>query len=352
MSKFSQNLEKNSLWQLTKIRTLEFLRQKEAIFWTFFFPVLLSVGLGLAFRNKPAEKIPVAMDERSDNASFVLEFLNHSSDLKASLVDEKQAREDLRKGKYVAFASVKQGHFEIQFDPTHPDSRIARLALGQALQGIAGTKLVTEISEVKIATQGSRYIDFLLPGLIGMNILGSGMWGLSFAIVQARSKKLLKLFATTPMSRRNFLLAYVFSRIFFLLLSVAFVLAFGHFAFQIQIFGSFLHIACLSALGAMAFGSIGLLVAARVKSSESAQGWINLIIMPMWLLSGTFFSSSRFPDWLQPLIKILPLTAFNEAMRNIVNDGGTLLMNLSQLGILGAWCLLSMTLAIRFFEWQ
>lgn len=207
-------------------------------------------------------------------------------------------------------------------------------------------------TEETVAEPGARYIDFLIPGLIGLNLMGSGMWGLGFAIVSARGRKLLKRFAATPMRRSHYLLSFILSRLIFLFLEVAALLGFARLVFGVVVRGSLIDVAVCAVVGALAFSGLGLLVAARPRTVEGVSGLMNFVMLPMWLLSGTFFSAARFPGWFQPIIRALPLTALNEAMRAVTNEGLSLRSHWTQLAVVLAWGLVSFVVALRIFRWQ
>jgi ABC-type multidrug transport system permease subunit len=229
---------------------------------------------------------------------------------------------------------------------------VARLAVDDALQRALGRTDVMIAREQKTIEPGARYIDFLIPGLIGLNLMGSGMWGLGFTVVQARGRKLLKRFAATPMRRTHYLLSFMFSRLIFLALEVAALIAFGWIVFGVAVRGSILSVAVISLLGGLTFSGLGMLVAARPQTIEGVSGLMNFVMLPMWLLSGTFFSSARFPELFQPFIKALPLTAMNDSLRAVINDGASLASNWGPIAVLLAWCLLSVAIALKIFRWQ
>ena len=183
-------------------------------------------------------------------------------------------------------------------------------------------------------------------------MMGSGMWGLGFAVVEMRSKRLLKRLAATPMRRTHFLLSFILSRLAFLWLELVIVLGFARIFFHVEVRGSWLDLGILAVAGAFSFSALGMLVCSRTRTIEGISGIMNLVMMPMWLLSGTFFSSARFPDFAQPFIKILPLTALNDALRSIIIDGAPLAANTLEIGILAAWCVTSFLIAVRIFRWQ
>jgi ABC-2 type transport system permease protein len=348
------------LLELTLARMREFWRQPEAVFWVFVFPVLLAFALGIAFRNTAPDKTQIAVENTAADAGEIAAWISRTPELDPILLSPDEAAKALRTGKValvVRSGNQESGQnstpvFDYRFDPTRPESRVARLAVDDALQRGAGRADVATARDQNFSEPGARYIDFLIPGLIGLNLMGSGMWGLGFAIVQARTQKLLKRLAATPMRRWHFLLSFMLSRLVFLVLEVAAILGFAYFVFNVKVYGSLLSVILIALLGSMSFAGIGLLVAARTRTIEGASGLMNLVMLPMWLLSGSFFSAARFPEFLQPFIKALPLTALNDALRAVMNDGAGIAAVAASLGILLAWGLISFIVALRIFRWQ
>ena len=373
------------LFELTLTRVREFVREPEVIFWVFIFPVLLACALGLAFRNTAPEKIRIAIEEngKSVAVSQVVTALKRSGDVVPVVLSEEEAARALRTGNIalvVRVAQISDTRSQIsdprsqisdprsqnsdpgaqnafpqliyRYDPTRPESRTAKLAVDNALWRAKATDNSLNVQDETVAEVGARYIDFLIPGLIGLNLMGSGMWGLGFAIVSARGKKLLKRFAATPMRRSHYLLSFMLSRLLFLALEVAALIVFARVVFGVVVRGSLIDVAVCAVVGALAFSGLGLLVAARPRTVEGVSGLMNFVMLPMWLLSGTFFSAARFPQWFQPIIKALPLTALNDVMRAVMNDGVPLMSHWTQLAIVMAWGLVSFVVALRIFRWQ
>ena len=348
----SQSL--HPLLELTAMRIREFLREREAVFWVFIFPVLMTFALGIAFRNTAPDKTPVAIEATATDAkaSETANLLSQSPDITATVLSPEEAAQALRSGKVSIVVKPSNDSFEYHFDPTRPESRTARLLVDDVLQRGKGRNDVVSVGEQKVTEPGARYVDFLVPGLIGMNLMGSGLWGLGFTVVIARSRKLLKRFAATPMRRSHYLLSFMLSRLVFLVLEVAAVIVFATLAFGFTVRGSWLSVALVTMLGGFTFSGIGLLVAARPTTIEGVSGLMNFIMLPMWLLSGTFFSSERFPQVLQPFIKALPLTALNNVLRALMNEGASLPSNWIPIAILLAWCVVSFVVALKIFKWQ
>ena len=349
------------LVELTRSRLLEFLREPEAVFWVFIFPVLLALALGIAFRSKPVDTLRVAVRTGVPAEARISAMLRGSAGLTVVELPADEADRALRTGKVdvvvegVSVAAGANGEplaVNYRFDTTRAEGRAARLAADDALQRALGRPDLLSARDERVALPGNRYIDFLIPGLVGLNLMGSGMWGLGFAVVQARVRKLLKRFAATPMRRSHYLLSFMLSRLVGLVLEVAVVVGFGWLLFGVAVHGSLLDLAVVSLLGALTFAGLGLLVAARPRTIEGVSGWMNLVQLPMWLFSGTFFSYERFPAAVQPAIRVLPLTALNDALRAVINDGTPLAANWPALLVMALWGGISFAVALRLFRWQ
>jgi ABC-type multidrug transport system permease subunit len=221
-----------------------------------------------------------------------------------------------------------------------------------ALQQSAGRSNPVMTSEQIVNESGARYIDFLIPGLIGMNLLGSGLWGVGFTIVLARVDKLLKQLAATPMRRSHYLASFMLARLLLLLPEIIVLMGFAYLTFGVRMQGNWLSFLLIAVLGNLAFVGIGLLIAARTKTIEGASGLMNIVILPMWVLSGTFFSAARFPDLVQPFIKALPLTAVNDGLRAVMNEGASLASQSLPITVLALWTVFSFVVALRIFRWQ
>ena len=336
------------LVQLTLVRFREFWREPEAIFWVFVFPILLAAGLGLAFRNRPPEVIGIAAVTPELARSLRQEKLLDVEQLSAPA-----AEEALRTGKVALLAAPSSGGAVVyRYDDTNPEGRTARMLAEGAIQRAAGRVDPVPSSDRLMREPGSRYIDFLIPGLLGMNLMGSAMWGLGFAIVDARRKKLMKRLIATPMPRHDYLLSFVLARLLLLVVEVGVLLGFGAWVFQVPVRGSMLDLAVLCVLGSLAFSALGLLVASRAQTIEAASGLMNTVMMPMWIVSGVFFSAQRFPGALQPAIRALPLTAVIDALRANMLQGAGLAQVAPQLGVLGVWLVVCFTLALKLFRWR
>jgi len=239
-----------------------------------------------------------------------------------------------------------------RYDSTRTESGLARLEVDDVLQRERGRKDLVAVRDDRAVAPGSRYIDFLIPGLLGMNLLGSGIWGVGFSVVQARQRKLLKRYMATPMRRSHYLLSFILSRLVFLIVEVVALVGFGWLLFGVAVRGSFATLAGITILGSFSFAGLGLLVASRAKTIEGVSGLMNLVMLPMWILSGTFFSYARFPDAMIPFVKALPLTALNDALRAVMIDGAAVTSLVTPLVIVVAWGAVSFVIALKIFRWR
>ena len=350
--------QRNGRWSgyrhLLAVRLLELKREPEVVFWVFVFPILLALGLGIAFRNKPADAVRVAIVtgiESQDAQSLLARSPQHDL-FKTQVLSADEARTGFRLGKFdVVIEPDSKGGLEYRYDPARPESVLAKTEVNDALQSAAGRKDVVATTAVSSSEPGSRYIDFLIPDLLGMNLMNSGLWGIGFALVDMRQRKLLKRFVGTPMRRGDFLLAIMTSRLLLMVIEIGLLLVFGVLFFHMRVLGSVFSIALLGGLGSLAFGGVGLLTASRAQKIESISGLINLVMMPMWIFSGVFFSYERFPAVIHPLIKALPLTALNDALRASILEGTPLLQQWPRLLILALWGGISFVLALKWFRW-
>ncbi len=331
-------------------RFRDFLREPAAVFWVYGFPLLLALGLGLAFRNRPAERIFVDVQEHAA-AAQVAASLRESPEFAVAVQAPLECRERLRLGK-TSIVVIPGEDYTYVYDPARPESALARRKVDDALQRAAGRRDPVATREEQLVAPGARYIDFLVPGLLGMNLMGSGMWGVGFVIVDMRVRKLLKRFVATPMKKTDFLWSMIGSRLVFTVPELVVILGAGAVFFGIAVRGSLLEIFLLSVVGAMTFAGLGLLVASRAQRIETVSGLMNLIMLPMWLLSGIFFSPDRFPDLVQPLVQALPLTQLNYALRAVILEGASLASQGWRIAVLALWGGLSFVLALRWFRWS
>jgi ABC-type multidrug transport system permease subunit len=340
------------LEELFRARTLEFLREPEAVFWVYVFPLLLMVGLGIAFRsggNGPV-RVAVVVGARSEG---IREALATRGGFEPEVLDRETALAYHARGIVdIVVVPLEGAGCEYIYDPQRQGTDAARLLVDGVIQESAGRTDPVPTRVVTSTEPGGRYIDWLIPGLMGMNVMGSGLWGLGFVTVDLRMRKLLKRFAATPMRRSDFLLALAGSRLVLLLTEMAVILALGRFLFDVPIRGSLLAIGVVTLLGAMCFSGLGLLVGSRADKIETVSGLLNVVMLPMWILSGIFFAAERFPASMQPFVQALPLTQLNNALRAVILDGMPLHTQGLAILTLALFASVSFTMALRWFRWN
>jgi ABC-type multidrug transport system permease subunit len=338
------------LWQLAVARVREFYREPQAIFWVYVFPLLLALALGVAFRDKPVDKIFVDVVQGPGDEDLV-NYLRQNPRFRVETHPAEEAGKRLEQGKtevVVAPGASANSLPEYTFDKNRLESENARNAVDSfLLHNARGDKAIDHT----LPERSGSYITFLIPGLIGMNLMGGGLWGVGFATVDLRIRKLLKRLIATPMRRSDFLLSIALSRMLFALPEIVVLLVFARLIFGVEVKGSYVELAALVLLGSMCFMGVGLLVACRATTMEAVSGLMNLVMLPMYIVSGVFFSSKHFPDVVQPLIKLLPLTALNDALRAVMTDGEPLLQHWPELLVITAWGVVSFVLALRWFRW-
>lgn len=341
---------RSELLELTRMRVKLFMREPEAVFWVFLFPVIMAVVLGFAFRESEPEPSKVVILPGSEAAVLAKKLEVAGLEVEVAQ-DAASARRKLRRGAIDALLEATAPP-RFQFDGQRAESEMARLRVLEALARAERGGEGPELREERVTEHGSRYIDFLFPGLLGMNLMGTGIWAVGFAVVDARQKKLLKRMLVTPMRRTSFLLSFVMSRFVFLCLEVLVLLLFALWILDVPFRGSTWLFTLTSVLGALCFAGVGLLIAARPKTIEGVSGLMNFTMMPMWLCSGVFFSYERFPETLHPLMQAIPLTALNDALRDLMLDGAGLVDILPEIGVMTAWAVASFAIALKIFRWQ
>jgi len=342
----------NPIVELTLMRLREIGREPGVLFWAFGFPLLLSLALGIAFRVRGPEPVVVGA------------LPGVSAEIQRALADAKVHLKAL--GGATAEAELRSGRVSLllvppsdprqplifRFDPSRPEARSARSTVNEILQRAAGQTEPRPVRDEAVHEPGSRYIDFLIPGLIAMNLMSGSMWGVAWVVVNMRVRKLLKRLLAAPMRRRDLMIAIGLARLVLIPVELVVILAFSRIFFSVQVTGSYLALVVVAFAGSACFAAMAIGVASRAQNTETISGLMNLIMLPMFITSGVFFSSRNFPDLLQPVIRILPLTAMCDGMRAVMIDGAGLGGVLPSLLILVLWGVPSFLLGLRYFRWN
>jgi ABC-type multidrug transport system permease subunit len=338
------------LVELTLARIREFIREPEALFWSFVFPIVVSLALAMAFPSRADRDVLVGI-EGGQRAEDLRAALSGAAGISIREVSRDEEQRALREG-LVHIVVVPTTPPTYRFDPAREESRLARAVVDDALKRAGGRREPWHAREEAQAVAGSRYIDWFIPGLIAMGIMTNGMWSIGFGIVQARVRKLLKRMVASPMRKREFLLAQMLARLLFLAPEVLVPLVFAVIAFGMPINGDAATIAVVTVIGALSFAALGLLISCRVRTFEALSGLMNLVMLPMWIVSGVFFSAANFPQAFQPVIQALPLTALIDALRAVILDGESLAGIRSELLLLVGWGMVPFFAALRLFSWR
>jgi ABC-type polysaccharide/polyol phosphate export permease len=340
------------LLQLLLSRLRTFYREPHALFWVYGFPLIMALALGTALRNRKPEPLHVDI-EAGPFAEEARSYLAGKG-IEAEIHTEAICREHRHVGKVPLVVRFRSdGSWQFVYDETQTEAVSAWYQVDDALlRWKSSASSGPDVQDELVTERGNRYIDWFMPGLIGMNIMGGGLWGIGFVVVDMRVRKLMKRLLATPMKRPHFLLAMLLGRMVMLLPEMATLLLFATLVFGVPLRGDPITLVLVIFTGAAAFAGIGLLVACRTEKTETVSGLMNLVMLPMWLLSGVFFSSKRFPDATQPFIQALPLTQLNDALREVMLEGASLPTVAWRLGILATFALVTFVLALKWFRWQ
>lgn len=346
MSKFRE------LAELSRVRWLLFVREPEALFWVFVFPLVLAAVLGFAFRSGGAPTSHVGVLD-TDVGRALEERLALVEGVEVSrFASEEEAAVALRSADVDALVLGGEPPL-VRLDPAREQAETARLRIDRAFElDPLAEPPPARITVEPVSERGSRYIDFLFPGLLGMNLMGTGMWSIGFSVAELRQRKVLKRMLVTPMRRSSFLMSFLIARLAFLAAEVGMLMLFASWVLGVPFRANVLGFGLVCLLGAFVFSGLGLLAASRAKTIQGVSGILNFVMMPMWLFSGVFFSYERFPDILHPLLRMLPLTALNDALREMTIDGASLLEVGPEIAVQLVWAVLGFLAALKLFRWE
>jgi len=347
----------------------EFFREPEVIFWVFFFPIGLSWILGIAFDIKGENTRVIGVIENSNSTNATLhQLIQQAAARYAStpskyfsagiknpfnfiFTDRQGALTALKQGKFEVFIelSVKNGKLLYYFDPKNSEARLTFLLLEKYFS--PGESKGIESQPAPLVIPGSRYIDFLIPGLLAMEIMNSAMWGIGWSLIEFRSKKLLRRMAASPMNRNIFVLSHIIARLAFGIIEFLAIYLFALFYFKVKIQGSLIALGIVYISSIFAFGGMAMLFAARTASTRVGNGIINVITLPMMMLSGIFFSYHNFPDWAIPIIQLLPLALITDSIRSIFLEGTRIPQILVPSLALLTLGIIFISISLKIFKW-
>jgi ABC-type multidrug transport system permease subunit len=369
------------LWQLTVSLFRELIREPGVLFWGIAFPILMSLGLGMAFTRKAdilrkVAVIPSSGTTITDTSSLYL-FLDRKCEKqeaktdddpgwKFTLKEEKlsnsvflfysmewdEAIVKLKRGTVNLILKEENGITEYHFDPMNSDAELTFLKLHEIIDS-KGIKVTESEGVIRPLTiEGTRYIDFLVPGLLTLGVMMSTMWGISYGLIEKRSKKLLRRLVATPMRKSHFLVALMTVRLTMNIIEALVLLVFAMIAFKLKIQGSIAALFVLFIAGNIAFSGIAILFSSHTSNTEVGNGIINAVTMPMMILSGIFFSYHNFPDWSIGVIQKLPLTMLTDSVRSILNEGAGFPEVAMPVAILSGIGVICFSTGLKIFKWH
>lgn len=345
----------NSLIQLVSLHLKTFFREPGILFWALGFPVVMAWILGIAFSGTKETKASIMMVNATNEASSRLtekvigEDIYNPSRLKILQGNYNEAITAMRRGEIELFIELRKDSMVFHYDPMDPDAAKVYLMLEREF---SKNEIVRRKSKVEpLVTTGNRYIDFLIPGLLALGIMNSCVWGIGWSLIEMRMKKLLRRMVATPMKKSVFMLSHFIARMFLCVFEALVLLLFARLYFDIRIEGSMFAFILIFLSGMIAFSGIAVLMAAKVANSQIGNGLVNAITLPMMILSGIFFSYQNFPEWVLPVIKILPLTTLADSLRFIFTEGagiGKIWIHSLVLIVEGVGCYL---IGLRIYKW-
>lgn len=336
---------------LAVVRTTfrEFWRTPEAVFWTYGFPMVMTIVLGFSFQPKPSPPVAVAIVAGPD-AAAMREVLAPRPRLAVEVLDAAEADRALARGRVALLVRGTPAAPVLRADPARPETELAQLLVERALRDAKDGAASPPVIEAENRA-GSRYVDFLVPGLIGLNLLGAGMWGVGYNLVNLRTQHLLRRLFVTPMRPSEFLLGFMIGRFALVLPEAAAVAAFGSLVWGVPFRGSWLAFLVLVSVGGFAFSGLGCLLASRARTLEGIGGLMNACSLPMWVVGGVFFENARLEGVMRWIAEVLPLTHLNRALRDVMLEPAGLFDVAVPLGALLAFGLATFALAMRWFRW-
>lgn len=352
-------MKSKQIAHLVLVNFKNFFREPGALFWSFAFPIAMAWVLGVAFSGSPEKKykILVAGDSTmqklfpAQSSPFTAAIgTGTGTTVNAEFTTASPSALDaaLKNGTCILYIDLQKGEPVFHYDPGNAEAVNLFLLLDRELALKANRK--TYVTE-KITTKGTRYIDFLIPGLLALGVMNSCVWGISWYLIELRMKKLLRRMVATPMKKSSFILSHFITRLLLTLFESVILTLFAWVFFGLEMTGSFLALILIYLSGVLAFGGIGLMLASRTQSTHVANGLINAVVLPMTIVSGIFFSYQSFPQWMVYIIKVLPLTLLSDSVRAIFNEGAGVADVLLPCSLLSGLGLVLYLLGLKIFKW-
>lgn len=358
------------MWAVTKASLIATFRSPQSIFFSLFFPIVLIWIFGSLGRGG-TPSVDVAFEKNIDTTNEFYSFLKQNPVLHIIDDKKKDINDELRKGRIAAVIDIKMNTDSSGYSPyliqlrtssaSQRDYQTAISAINESIHRMDRSRF-PENKTIATVTQspveeGRKYrmIDFFLPGMIGFSLIGSAVFGISFVFYSLRETLVLKRMYSTPIKRGYIILGESISRVIFNLMTVVVLIGFGYYAYHFTLangVATFIDMLLISFIALLVFMGFGFFIASVSKNQNIIPIYANLFMFPQYFLSGTFFSRTALPAFLQPIIKFLPLTAVNDAMRNVAFEGASLAACWEQILILLVWGILIYALTAKVFRWE
>lgn len=367
MAQYSQL---KAMFAITKASLRSTFRSPSAVIFSIAFPLIFILVFGFLSSGGNIN-VTVAMTQNSDTANPIYQTIKNIPGFKFANGNANKIQSELSKGRITAMIHITAtGNTKLPYAIDLISSEAANPQNIQLVKSILNA-VISKINEQRFKDAPSiaavnnqvkkvpgrmyRTIDFILPGQLGFSLLSAGVFGVAFLFFNLRQQLVLKRFYATPISRLYIILGEALSRVIFQLMTAIIIIGIGHFAFKFTLVDgwvTFASIMGLSFIALLLFMGFGFIVSGVAKTESTIPPFANLITLPQFLLAGTFFSIDNFPTWLQPFCNILPLTHFNNAMRNIAFEGSSLLDSWPDISILFLWIVVVYALAYKIFKWE
>lgn len=333
-------------WQRFKsvlqARNREFVRDRSALSWNILFPVFIVLGFAFAFTDEQVDRYKVGVIDQQGDVALAFLSSRYVQFIQVRLHDRQSSIQKVQRHQLDLLLDTSGQQYWVN------DSSPSGYMLEKMLLASGGEKYIKQA----ITDQQIRYVDWLVPGVLGMNMMFSSLFGVGYVVVRYRKNGVLKRLYATPLSPMEFLSAQIVSRLWLIVLITVVVYIVCDLMIDFAMYGSYLNLLLVFSLGAFAMISMGLIVAARVKSEEMAGGLLNLMSWPMMFLSGVWFSLEGLHPWIQKLALIFPLTHITEAARVIMIDGAGLAVIWPNLLALALMSIIFLLLGVRLFRWE
>lgn len=354
---------------ITKASLISIFRSPQAVFFSLFFPIVLIVIFG-ALGNNNGTVVDIAFEPGSDTSNHVYEVINHIPVIAVEHASEAELRDRLMKGRIAALVSIRKNDstsaksaFDIHLKTTSASQRdvmVLKPILEEALNSVnqsvnSNQKTYATISTEEVPGRRYRMIDFYLPGMLGFSLIGSAVFGVAFVFFAFRETLVLKRLYSTPIRKTYIVVGESIARIIFQLATAVVLILFGTYFYNFTLahgWITFVELLALSFLGLVVFMGFGYLISNIAKNQNVIPIYANLFMFPQYFLSGTFFPKTLLPQSMQTVIRFLPLTALNDAMRKVSFEGNHLWNVSTEILILLGWCVVIYALAIKTFRWE